>query len=105
MILERAQIDIRPGLEPAFEEALVEARKVISRSAGFRSLRALRGIERPGTYLLAIEWETLEDHTEGFRGSELFTRWRELLGPYFESPPEVEHFDPVEGETHEGEWR
>jgi hypothetical protein len=44
-----------------------------------------------------IEWNTLEDHTVGFRQSERFARWRALIGSYFESPPEVTHLAPVEG--------
>lgn len=33
-----------------------------------------------------------KDHTRGFRESELFDRWRELIGPHFASPPEVDHY-------------
>jgi heme-degrading monooxygenase HmoA len=95
MILERAQIPVDEGREAAFEAAMAQARAVISESPGFRSIRVLKGIERPSVYLLLIEWDTLEDHTVGFRESERFVRWRELIGPFFASPPEVEHFDPL----------
>ncbi len=94
MIVERAQIDVRPGQEAAFEAALEEAKAVVAAAPGFRSLRAARGIEEPSRYLLLIAWDSLEAHTEGFRGSELFTRWRELIGPYFAAPPDVEHYAP-----------
>jgi hypothetical protein len=52
-----------------------------------------RCIERPSTYLLLNEWDTVEDRTVGFRQSELFVRWRELIGPYSVAAPEVEHFE------------
>jgi len=42
-----------------------------------------------------IEWERLEDHTVGFRQSPAFTRWRELVGPYFASTPVVDHSQTV----------
>ena len=54
-------------------------------SPGCRSARMTRGVEDPGQFTLLVEWDTLEAHLEGFRGSERFTRWRELLGPHFES--------------------
>lgn len=95
MIVERAVFTILPGREDEFERTFYElAQDVISQSPGFISARLARGIERPDTFLLLVEWETLEDHTEGFRGSELFTRWRELLGPCFAEAPAVEHYTP-----------
>ncbi len=93
MILEQALLAITPGSEAQFEAALEQAEDVISQAAGFRSLKLLRGIERPSTYLLLNEWDTVDDHMVGFRESELFVRWRELIGPYFASAPEVEHFE------------
>ena len=47
--------------------------------------------------MLLVRWETLDDHIVGFRQSEAFTRWRSLIGPYFQSPPVVEHLEPVAG--------
>jgi heme-degrading monooxygenase HmoA len=92
MVLEHALIDIKPGTAEAFEAALAEARAVIAASTGFVSLRLHRGIETDHRYLLLVEWETLEDHTVGFRESPAFTAWRALIGPYFASPPDVVHF-------------
>ncbi len=92
MILERAVLVVTPGTEPEFEAAMEQAKEVIAQAPGFRSLRLQRGIEQPSTYLLLVEWETIEDHTQGFRESERFVRWRELIGPYFAAAPEVEHY-------------
>ena len=92
MVLERAHIAIEPGSERDFEAAVERAEHVFAQAAGFRSLRLLRGIELPSSYLLLIEWDSLEDHVQGFRESELFVRWRELVGPYFAEAPEVAHY-------------
>ena len=64
-----------------------QAKEVIVAGQGFRSLKLLRGIEQPSTYLLLIEWDSVEDHMQGFRESDLFVRWRELIGSYFAAPP------------------
>jgi hypothetical protein len=32
-------------------------------------------------------------HGDNLPISELFVRWRELIGPYFAAAPEVEHFE------------
>jgi len=92
MIIEHGSITILAGHEADFEAAFVEAATVIAQSPGFRFVRIARGVERSSTYLLLVGWDTLEDHTVGFRGSDLFTRWRALIGPHFAGAPEVEHY-------------
>ncbi|CAB4918530.1 unannotated protein [freshwater metagenome] len=95
MIVEHALFTIRAGSEADFEAAFEQARLVIATSQGFGSLNLSRCIETPEQYLLLVEWDTLEDHTVGFRESELFVEWRRILSPYFDSLPEVTHFTPL----------
>jgi quinol monooxygenase YgiN len=45
--------------------------------------------------VLQVQWASLEAHTVGFRQSPAFAQWREVIGPFFQSPPNVEHFDDV----------
>lgn len=89
-------MNIVPGKELEFEAALEQAKSVIAQAKGFNVLHVHRGIERPSTYMLAIGWDTLEDHTVGFRESELFVQWRGLIGPFFSDAPVVEHWDLFE---------
>ena len=94
MILEIADIRIHPGQNAAFELAIAKGvDESIKDAKGFRGFKVNRGIESPERYILQIFWETLEDHTVGFRGSEAFTRWRSVVGPFFAGAPVVEHFD------------
>jgi len=95
MILEHALLSIRPGEEAAFEAAFSEAREFIGGAAGFRSLSLSRCVERPSQYLLLVEWDRLEDHTEGFRGSAAYARWRALLHHFYDPFPVVEHYETV----------
>jgi heme-degrading monooxygenase HmoA len=96
MILELADISIQPGQNAAFEEAIQRGLKtVIAHAKGFEGFKVNRGVENPQRYILQIFWTTLEDHTVGFRGSPAFAEWRAIVGPFFASPPVVEHFDLV----------
>ena len=93
MIIEHADIRIQPGQQAAFEEAIGRAlTTVASKAKGFRGAKVLGCIESPERFILMIEWDTVEDHTEGFRGSPAFAEWRAIIGPFFASPPAVEHF-------------
>ena len=95
MILEHALLDVVPGQESAFEDAFSQAKSIIASMPGFRSLRLSRGIEQSSRYLLLVEWDRLEDHTEGFRGSAEYEQWRALLHHFYEPFPTVEHYEPV----------
>ena len=93
MILEVADIRIQPGRQAEFDEAIERGlRTVISQAKGFQGWKVNKGIESPERYLLQIFWDTLEDHTVGFREGPLFPQWRAIVGPFFAQPPVVEHF-------------
>ena len=93
MILEVADIRIQPGRQAEFDEAIERGlRTVISQAKGFQGWKVNKGIESPERYLLQIFWDTLEDHTVGFREGPLFPQWRAIVGAFFASPPVVEHF-------------
>ncbi len=62
---------------------------------GFRSLTLPRCLERPSTYLLLAEWDSLEDHTVGSRGSQDYPQWRQLLHHFYEPFAGVEHYEHV----------
>jgi len=94
MILELADIRIHPGQQADFDEAIQRGlNTVANRAKGFRGWKVQKGVESPERYLLMIYWDTLEDHTVGFRGGPLFPEWRAIVGPFFASPPVVEHFE------------
>ncbi|MFD0258720.1 antibiotic biosynthesis monooxygenase family protein [Kitasatospora indigofera] len=98
MILESALLDVLAGREEDFLAAFTEARPLIAVQPGFRSLALRRCLDegRGSRFLLQVEWETLADHTEGFRRSAEYERWRTLLHPYYSPFPEVEHYgEPV----------
>ncbi len=100
MVLERASFRIAPGREEEFEQAFQQAQLVIAAAKGFQGATLSRGVESPSTYLLLVEWATLEDHTVGFRDSPAFGEWRGLIGHLFDGAPDVEHFVQVAAVTH-----
>ncbi len=94
-ILEVAMLDVIPGREAEFEAAFREASSIIASMPGYHWHRLHRCLEAPSKYLLTVEWARLEDHTEGFRGSEEYQRWRALLHHFYDPFPVVEHFAEV----------
>ena len=95
MITEHAILEVIAGQEDEFVATMERAKALIAASPGFVSLRVERGVENTSTFLLLVEWENLESHTEGFRGSDAYSEWRSLLHHFYDPFPLVEHFEGV----------
>ncbi|MEO1296807.1 MAG: antibiotic biosynthesis monooxygenase [Cyanobacteria bacterium J06636_16] len=95
MILEVAFLDITPGREQEYEAAFAKASSIIASMLGYQSHDLKRCIEKQNRYLLLVQWETLEDHTEGFRQSEAYQAWKALLHPFYNPFPVVEHYEDL----------
>ena len=96
MILEAAILNIIPGREAEFESAFKQASPIIASMKGYLSHQRQHGIEASNRYLLLVQWETLEDHTVGFRGSPEYLEWRKLLHHFYDPFPTVEHYELIQ---------
>lgn len=95
MLLEVAVLNVRRGQGEAFETAFREAQRIISASPGYQRHELRRCVEKSDRYLLLVWWDSLESHTEGFRKSPAYQRWRALLHHFYDPFPEVEHYAVV----------
>ena len=98
MILEVAILEVKPGQEGAFERDFSEASSCISSIEGYLSHELQRCVENKRRYILLVRWTHLEAHTEGFRKSPQYLKWKKLLHHYYDPFPTVEHYAAV----HEG---
>ncbi|WP_434037137.1 antibiotic biosynthesis monooxygenase family protein [Formosa sp. 4Alg 33] len=93
MILEVAILEVKPGFESRFEKDFNIASAYISAIDGYLNHKLKRCIEQKNKYILLVEWDKLEDHTIGFRQSEHYLSWKNILHHYYEPFPVVEHFE------------
>ncbi|BDB69822.1 antibiotic biosynthesis monooxygenase [Comamonas thiooxydans] len=100
MIVEVADFKVDPAKHQEFGQALKQAAEtVLSRATGYRGHSILSCIETQGRHVLTVQWETMGDHTIGFRQSAAFADWRAIIGPFFAQPPHVEHFAIVDSKS------
>jgi heme-degrading monooxygenase HmoA len=92
MILEIAQLQIKPGQTAAFEAAFAQAQPIIASMGGYRGHELQRCIENDHQYMLLVRWNSLEDHTLGFRQSPQYQEWRTLLHHFYDPFPTVLHY-------------
>jgi heme-degrading monooxygenase HmoA len=94
-ILEVAILQVKPGLAAEFEQNIKTASSIISGMKGYIQHELRKCIESENKYILLVHWETLEDHTIGFRGSIEYQEWKALLHHFYDPFPTVEHYEAV----------
>lgn len=95
MITELALLDVKPGTEAQFERAFAKAQRIIQSMPGYRGHQLQHCLESANRYMLQVQWQTVEDHTQGFRLSPDYQQWKELLHHFYDPFPVVEHYQSV----------
>lgn len=95
MILEVAVLNVKPHATTTFEAAFAQAQSIIATMPGYISHELQRCLETRSRYILLVQWETLADHTEGFRQSPEYQQWKQLLHHFYDPFPIVEHYESV----------
>lgn len=95
MILEIAQLQVKPGQTAAFEAAFAQAQPIIASMSGYLGHELQHCVENDHQYMLLVRWNTLEDHTVGFRQSPQYQEWRKLLHHFYDPFPTVLHYAQV----------
>ncbi len=96
MILEVAILDVIPNQEGDFESAFAQASSIIAGMPGYVSHQLQRCIENQNRYILLVNWQSLADHTIGFRSSLQYQQWRKLLHHFYDPFPTVEHYELIQ---------
>jgi len=91
-VLEVAVLNVKASQKIAFESAFEKAQKIISSMKGYLDHDLQQCLEVDNRYVLLVNWQNLEDHTQGFRGSSQYQQWRDLLHHFYEPFPVVEHY-------------
>jgi heme-degrading monooxygenase HmoA len=97
MVVEIALLKAKLGAADALRDGLRAARPVIARAAGYRGSVFYQGVESPESFILRIEWETLEAHMRDFRQGPLLAEWRSHFYHLLDGAPTVTHYEPFVG--------
>jgi len=97
MILEIATLDVKPGQREEFQAAFAQAAPIVAGMKGYIAHQLQECLENRQRFVLLVWWQTLDDHTVGFRGSAEYQRWRALLHHFYDPFATVEHFSLLSG--------
>jgi heme-degrading monooxygenase HmoA len=97
MVIEIALLTAKAGASIQLRDGLKAARPVIARAAGYRGSVFSQGVESPESFILQVQWDTLEAHMNGFRQSPLLAEWRSHFYHLLDGTPTVTHYEPFAG--------
>jgi heme-degrading monooxygenase HmoA len=97
MVIEIALLKAKSGATEQLRQGLSAARAVIARAAGYRGSVFYEGIEEPESFILRVEWETMDAHMRDFRGGPLLAEWRSHFYHLLDGTPKVTHYEPIAG--------
>ena len=89
MVYEIAALAIKPERTDAFRRAFSEVAYLLARAKGYKGL--MQGVETPSHFSLIVQWQTLEDHTQGIEPSEDHGVFMIGLQAYLVEQPVVFH--------------
>jgi quinol monooxygenase YgiN len=92
MIVEYIRYTIPLAEVEKFEQDYALAGKSLEASSHCRSYELSRCVEEPGSYILRIEWDSVEGHMQGFRSSPEFRSFFAAIKPYVAQIQEMRHY-------------
>ncbi|QBD77584.1 antibiotic biosynthesis monooxygenase [Ktedonosporobacter rubrisoli] len=93
MIVEYTRYKVQGQQAVALEEAYQRARSGLEQSPHCLSYELSRCLEDQSTFVLRIEWDSVEGHLEGFRKSPEFRAFFEAVKPFFNDIQEMRHYE------------
>lgn len=82
MLLERAELTIRPGHEEAFAESMREhGLPLLTSVPGVKWAKLGRGVENPEKFMILAEWESMEAHA-AFPTLPVYPEFGALFAPH-----------------------
>ena len=95
MIVEYIRYEIAEERAPEFEAAYTRAAASLDASPHCLAYELSRGVEAPASYILRIEWDSVEGHMQGFRRGPDFPAFLAAIRPYVGEIAEMRHYAPT----------
>jgi hemoglobin len=93
MIVEYVRYVIPAERSTAFEAAYARARSSLDASPECLAYELSRCRDEPSSYVLRIEWTSVEAHLEGFRRGAQFPAFFAAVKPFVSDIVEMRHYD------------
>jgi quinol monooxygenase YgiN len=93
VIVEYIRYQMDSDRQAAFEEAYGQAQQSLWQSTHCLGWEPSRCVEEPDSYILRIEWDSVDGHMQGFRRSPEFRVFFAAIRPYVGDIQEMRHYE------------
>lgn len=93
MIVEYIRYSVTSDRAAQLEAAYATARPVLERSPHCLAFELSRCAEEPTSYILRIEWDSIEGHLGGFRKGSDFQEFFAAIRPFVDDIQEMRHYE------------
>lgn len=93
MIVEYIRYRIPDGRRGEFEEAYTTAQEALLQTPHCLAYEVAHCVEEPASYVVRIEWDSLQGHVDGFRRSSIFAEFFTAVRAFFEDIEEMRHYE------------
>lgn len=92
MVVEYIRYAVPPDRVEEFKDAYQRAGQVLAADPHCVRYEVARGVEEPEHFVVRIEWDSIEGHEQGFRGSPKFAGFFAAVKPFFDQIQEMKHY-------------
>lgn len=95
MVVEYIRYRVGADRHEEFQRAYAEAGAPLAASSHCLRYEVARGVEEPDSYIVRIEWDSLDGHERGFRHSPEFRRFFASVQPFVHEIEEMRHYESL----------
>ena len=95
MIVEYIRYEVPSSARDAIVDAYRSAGAELQASTQCLRFEVAQGVEEPEHFTVRIEWTSLADHEQGFRGGQQFPGFFAKVKPFFAQIREMKHYRVV----------
>jgi heme-degrading monooxygenase HmoA len=96
MVIEYIRYQVPAAQHDAFIAAYRSAGEELDASEHCAGWEFSQGVEEPDNFMVRIQWDSVEGHEKGFRGSPPFGAFFGKVKPFFGNIREMKHYRLVE---------
>ena len=90
-VWEVVPVTVKSRREDDFEGAFQSNVALLAGAKGCLDVKLLRAVDRQGTFVILIQWESLEYHIDVFTKSKAYAKLASATAPFFAARPEFFH--------------
>lgn len=95
MVVEYIRYTVPAERSSAFEDAYAQAARALEQDEHCLAHEVTRCVEEPASYIVRLEWDSIDGHEQGFRRGPQFAPFLEAVGPFARQIDEMRHYAPT----------